>query len=60
LRVIGVEYLKTSLTMLDGEVVVVGYDDIEVMIEDGKRRLIRTENLLKLMEYDLETDDHTP
>jgi hypothetical protein len=60
LRVIGVEYLKTSLTMLDREVVVVGYDDIEIMIEDGKRRLIHTENLLKLMEYDLETDDHTP
>jgi hypothetical protein len=48
------------LTTLDGEVVVVGYGEVKIVIEDRKRRLIHAQNLLELVEHDLETDDHAP
>jgi hypothetical protein len=59
-RITRIEYLHTTLTTFDGKIVMVGYREMKVMIEDRKRRLIRTQNLLKLMKYDLEADDHAP
>jgi hypothetical protein len=60
LRVARIEYLQTSLTMLDGEVDMVGDGEREIVVEDRKIRLVCAQNLLKLMEHDIESDDHAP
>jgi hypothetical protein len=59
-RITRIEYLKTSLTTLDEEVIVVGNGEVEVVVEDEKSRLICAKYLLKFMEHDLEVDDHAP
>jgi hypothetical protein len=59
-RITRIEYLQTSLVTLDREVIMVGDGEGEIMDEYRKSRLIHAQNLLKIMERDLETDDHAP
>jgi hypothetical protein len=39
---------------------VVGDGEAEVVVEDGKSRLVHAQSLLELVEHDLKTDDHAP